>query len=745
MLPGFVGQRPTRLHVRDIRFRVKLIGVKEYPPEVGREELPDRGFAAARYAHYDDDHVPTISSSCHDDKLVESGCARCGVAFARPVTKRDAPALDGEPGIRPDDDDWHAGWARVAMALVLAGQGMTFGLAANIAPPSGATYWWLHGGLLASALIVFALLGQPLLRECISAFRAGRITVDMLFLLSLAGALAASLVSTVRGTGPIFYELVAVLLSIYTVGKLLGARSRARVTAAVNAIRTDFDSCLVMRGAATEVRRAVEVQLGDHVLVRAGDRVAVDGRILSGEGLVATTPLTGEPEPRLLQPGEPIFAGMQSIDGAFTVEVGTEAGARSLDELLRKIEEARLRPSRLQATADRVASRFVPLVAAVAVATLVGWWFFGAGWAVAVENSLAVLVVACPCALGLATPLGIWAGLARLGRVGLIARSGDFLDGLAAADAALFDKTGTLCEQDLTVVNCRVLTSCPLDREKLQATLAVVEAGTDHPVAAALRAAFAHGTNNFYELIDSRVVPGRGIRASVRCRATRIVYRMTAGSARLMEEAGVAFPHDSTTDVPRIVSRNILVAIDDTAAAQIVLDEKPRGQVAKVFAELRELGLSVEILTGDAGFSANRWPDVPRQVGLTPAEKADWVQRRKDEGKTVLFVGDGLNDGPALAEADVALAIREGADLARSNALGVIAGSSLGVLPEAVRIARRVRRAITTNLRFAAIYNTVGMTVAAAGWLHPVLAAVLMAASSALVSFRVVHHANAED
>lgn len=632
----------------------------------------------------------------------------------------------------------------MAIALVLAGQGMTFGLAANLSPPTGVAYWWLHGGLLASALVVFALLGGPLLRECFAALRAGRITVDLLFMLSLTGALAASLVSTLRGIGPIFYELVAVLLAIYTIGKLLGAQSRARVTASIEAIRTDFDSCLVIRGETTDLRRAAEVAAGERILVRAGDHIAIDGRIISGEGLLATTPLTGEPEPRLFRPGESVLAGMQSVDGVFVVEVVTPAGSRKLDDLLRQIEQARLRPSQLQSMADRVASRFVPVVAFVALGTFVGWWMWGAGLVSAVHHGLAVLVVACPCALGLATPLGIWAGLARLGRLGLVARSGDFLDGLAGVNIALFDKTGTLCEQDLAVVDCQELPSSPLKGETLRAAVATAEAGANHPVAAALRAAFEDGRGVFFELLESRIVPGRGVRASIRHGATGAVLRVAAGSLRWMKETGVLPPGESGAEALRESSREIFVAIDDVAACRIELAEQPRPGMAEVFASLRALGLEVEILTGDAGFSAARWPEVARQTGLTPAEKAAWVRRRRDEEKTVLFVGDGLNDGPALAAADVALAIREGADLARSSALGVIAGSSLAGLPDAVRIARRVRGAITSNLRFAAVYNTIGMTIAAAGWLHPVLAAVLMAASSALVSFRVIRHANAE-
>lgn len=644
-------------------------------------------------------------------------------------------AGDSDPGIVPGASEFQRAWVKVAVALVLAGQGMAFGLAANMTPPEGNAYYLLHGGLFLSSVAVFVLLGGPLVRETIRALRGGRITVDLLFLITLSGAFVVSVFSTIQREGPVFYELVAVLLAIYTVGKLLGARSRARALQAVEGLRTRYDHC-VLRSSDGSSRKvsAAEVQPGDKVLVAIGEPAAIDGIIRSGMGLVLTTPLTGEPDPVVCGPGDRLLAGMQSIDGSFVVEVENAVGSRRIDAMLTEIESARLKPSRLQTRADRLASRFVPLVVAVSIGTFL-FWMFRAGLSAAIVNSLAVLVVACPCALGLATPLGVWAGLARIGQLGVVARTGDFLESLAGADVVFFDKTGTLCEPELKVARMTVLETSPMPLEKLRAALSVAEAGIDHPVAAALRQEKDGGS--VFELVEARTVPGRGIRAVLRESAGGNNHELLAGSEQLIIDAGINRPPDSDAN-PRSGLRRIVVAIDGQAAAEVLLDENPRERAGEWFHELAKLGFSVEILTGDAAFSSDVWPDVPRQTGLRPEDKASIIRERQAAGSRVVFVGDGLNDGPALATADASVALRQGSDLARSNAMAVVAGERLGTLSQAVKFSRETIHAIESNLRFAAAYNTIGMGIAAAGWLHPILAALLMAGSSFFVSARVL-------
>jgi heavy metal translocating P-type ATPase len=662
--------------------------------------------------------------------------------------ERTERTIAADPGIGHDEAAWHRGWLKIAIALVLAGQGMAFGLAANMSPPTGAAYWVLHGGLAASALAVLVLLGGPLLRESAQTLRAGRLTVDLLFLVTLSGALGVSVFSTVRGAGPVFYELAAILLAIYTTGKLLGARSRAKALQAVDELRAEHDTCVLVEADGSQrTVRAAEVEQGQRILVSAGGSIGVDGIVRHGRSWVDTTPLTGEPHPIETGPGETVLAGMRAIDGVLTVEATAAGTDRRLDRMLAEIEQAGLRPSRIQAMADRLAGRFVPLVVAIAIGTI---WFWGVrgGLVPAVENGLAVLVVACPCALGLATPLGVWAGLVALGRIGIVARSGDFLEALAQVDHAVFDKTGTLFEPGARVASLRMVPGGAFSAGWMRAALASAEDGVEHPIARAVVDACTRRDETVdvdadvagLERVETRVVSGRGIRARLLDASAGGAPKereVLVGAARWMEELGIDFGAFAECSPPAR-GHVLRIAIDGIAAGELVLDEAPRERVEEVFAQLRGLGVRAEISTGDPRFPAEVWSDVPRAVGVAPEDKASRVREIRATGARVLFVGDGVNDAPALACADASIALRSGAGLARSNAMAVVAGGGLGGIPEAIRRSRRVMRAIRSNLAFAAVYNTVAMVLAAAGLINPILAALLMAGSSVIVSTRVL-------
>ena len=652
--------------------------------------------------------------------------------LAAPSTDRSAaPPPEIGPGVEAGGPAWFRGWVRVAIALVVAGQTMSFSLATNLSPPEGSAYLWLQVGLATSALVVLVLLGGPLLRECIAALRARRITVDLLFFVTLAGTFAVSIYGSVQRRPTVYYDLVAILLAIYTVGKLLGARSRARALQAIETLRAEHDRCVVIGpGGAESVRAASAVQPGELVRVGAGTAVPVDGVIAAGTGWMLTTPLTGELEPMAFSPGTPVFAGMRSVDGVFLVEVTAGGGARRLDRMLQDVAVAQLKPSRMQRDADRLAARFVPIVVGTSVVTFAAWGLWGSLDA-AIRHSLAVMVVACPCALGLATPLGVWSGLVRLSRLGLVARTGDFLETLATATTVLFDKTGTLCEPELAVRAFHREPGATVDERTLRAVLAAAEQGVDHPVAAALRRLVREDETNRLRQLESRIVPACGIRARVALEDGRSVD-VAAGEASWIATL-------TASSVPeRAVRRCIAVAIDGALAATIELDETPRARAGAVFERLRGLGVGAAILTGDRSFPEHIWPEIPRTLGMSPESKAEDVRNRQQRGERVVYIGDGLNDAPALAAADGSIAIRQGADLARSSAMAVLAGESLSSLPDAIVVARAVRHAIRSNLALAAVYNALGMAIAAAGWLHPVAAALLMAGSSVIVSTRVL-------
>ncbi len=618
------------------------------------------------------------------------------------------------PGVELDWGVVIRAWWRIGVAAVVAGQSMVFGLAVNLTPPEGTAYWIVHGVLLAAALAVCALLLPPLLGEAWRAGRARTVSVEMLFLVTLVGALGASLTATLTRTGAVYYEVVAILLAVYSAGKTLGARSRAKALRAVDDTRERFDRATRPDGTACTV---AELLVGDTVRVGPGGAIGVDGVVRAGQSFVQETAMTGEWRPRACGPGDAVWAGTHAIDGELTLEVRAAAGQRRLDAVLATVGAARLAPSALQRQADRLAATFLPLVVLVSAGAF-AFWSWRAGWVTGLFNSMAVLLVACPCALGLATPLAVWQGLARLVTLGLVARTGDVLDTLARIDFVCFDKTGTLTEARIVVTGWRIEPAFGGEADWLRGAVAAVERGLEHPVARALAAGPVAGAA--VEATARRIVPGAGVEARVDGRAVRV------GSGRWL-----------AVD-PEGGDERIVVQVDGRPAAVIECAEAWRAGVAEALAELRELGVEGEVLTGDTSWPAAELHGVPVRAGLAPAEKMARVEELRRAGRVVVVVGDGINDAAAMSAADGAIAMHGGTALAQATAPAVFLGDDLRFLPAAIRTARQVRASVAGNLRFAAAYNTLGMAFAAAGLLHPVGAALLMLGSSAWVSWRAL-------
>jgi cation transport ATPase len=692
-----------------------------------------------------------------------------------------------EPGLQADQRLVDRAWLRIGAGLLVVGQAMVFSLAINLTPPAGAAYWILHGGLVLATAAVLVFLGGDLVRGAVAALGQRRVTIDLLFLVTLAGAFGGSLMSTFTRTGSVYYEVVAILVVVHTMGRMLGARSRLAALQAVDRTRERFDQCWVRQPDGTSGRKTVrELAPDDVVLVAPGAPISVDGEITAGRGYVQETSMTGEWRPVPRGPGDPVLAGTVSIDGTF--DLRPAQGSRRLDAVLAAVAEARLAPSALQQQADRLVAWFLPAVALVSLATF-GFWIARAPWDRALFNAMAVLLVACPCAMGLATPVAVWGGLARLASFGLVARTGDFLDVLARCDRVCFDKTGTLSTDALAVRAWRMEPAFR-DREAwLQAAVAAVEEGLSHPIATALQ---QRGNALRYKpvvIAARRLEPGLGVvaeivaevAAEVRSEAERIVEIRVGEWALGGEGAGPAAPADgsreSGANSSQVISRpgnaaetggkEVYVFVDGRHAATVELAETWREGRDEALGELQALGIEAEILTGDpnyrprgtegsTGLSDAIWPPNSEpsersdrqpaiRAGLTPVQKLARVRELTAAGHNVIFVGDGVNDAAAMSAAAAAVAMKAGAELARAAATAVFAGDDLRFLPRAVRVARAVRRNIRTNLWFAAAYNAVGMALAAGGVLHPVVAALLMVGSSGFVCVRALRSSGARE
>lgn len=608
---------------------------------------------------------------------------------------------------------------RLAVGAIVAAQSMTFGLALNLHDDvPGAVRWVVQSAMLAGAVVTAGLLGPPLARTAVAELRWGRLTIEMLFLLTLSGALAASLTSHITGEGPVYYEVVSVLLVVYTLGKLVGARARAAAVAGSEAWAGGRATCRLVAadGAAVRTVPVAGVRAGDVAEVYAGETVPVDGVIRAGVGYVSEAPLTGEPFPVVRRPGDRVAAGTAAYDATFRVEATAAGTERQLDRLLAAVEAARQTPTSFQGQADRLARLALPLILAVAVGTF-GYWSFltAAGWQAGLFNALSVLLVACPCVFGLATPVVTWAVLGRLAERGLVVRSGDAVERLAGIDRVLFDKTGTLTDERFALVD--VVVADGFDRAEVLGWVAAVETHSPHPLA---RAFAGWAVPAGVEVRAVRHVAGCGVEAEM---------TTPAGRSHSLRIGRPGWAGDGVGRL-RASGHRVCVMADGVPAAEAVVAERLRGSAAEALAGLARLGLPVEVLTGDAAGKAEAVGLPPARAGLSAEDK-----RAAAAVGRPLVVGDGVNDAAALAVAHVGVALASGTDLAVTAADATLYHDDLRVLPWAVGLSRAAVRTMRRCLLLAAGYNLVGVTLAAAGVLHPVAAALLMVASSLTLLF----------
>lgn len=628
-------------------------------------------------------------------------------------------------------------WLRIAIAGVFAGQGMMFSLALNMTPPpfGSMPYWILHGGLIFSALVVMGFLGMPLFASTWGMLRSRRLSIEGLFTLSLLGAFVGSVVGSVTGQGGVFYEVVAIVIAIYTFGRMLGERSQAKLKLESARLRERFDRAVVANDSGDWLERPIsEVALGARIRVEPGGAFTLDGVIVSGVGYVQATALTGEPLPVVRRPGDRVRAGTWAIDSRFEFEVEQVAGARELDAILNGVEAADGRPSELQTQANELIRIFLPLVVGVSFATAI-FWGLTSTWVDAVLHSMAVLLVACPCAMGLATPVAISQGLFRLAQRGLVSRDGALIDVLARTHQVFFDKTGTLSESTLRVTEQWVDTALPLERADLLAGVLAAESSLSHPVARALTEYLqASGVASGQEVGELRLLSGQG--AAFNIQVAGCSYRVEVGEASLCSssaevDAVIAHLHASQ-------GKRVYVLVDTKIVACFVLQESLRAGVAGVWQSLDDLQVQAHILTGDPLPEVMIPQAVTIESGLSSTDKVNRVGRSKAAGEMPLFVGDGINDALAMATASGSIAMHSGTGLARSVAMGQLSGDRIEVIPQSIELARGIHRRLRGNLIYAASYNVVGMALAAAGMLSPVVAAVIMLVSSFWVTARAL-------
>ncbi|MBS7660770.1 cadmium-translocating P-type ATPase [Pseudomonas lalucatii] len=565
--------------------------------------------------------------------------------------------------------------------------------------------------------IVFYCCGQ-FFRGALRDLRTRHLSMDVSVSLAIGGAYVAGIWSTVTGQGELYFDAVGMFALFLLAGRYLERRARERTAAAtaqlVNLLPA---SCLRLDDQGHGQRILLsELRVGERVLVPPGAQLPADGRILSGRSSVDESLLTGEYLPRPRGEGDEVTAGTLNVEGPLTVRVEALGDATRLSAIVRLLERAQSAKPRLAEVADRVAQWFLLIVLVSAAAVGLAWWQIDparAFWVV-----LALLVATCPCALALATPTALTAATGSLHKLGLLLTRGHVLEGLQQIDTVIFDKTGTLTEGRLTLGAIHPLGS--LDADACLALAAALENRSEHPIARAFgRAAQAA------EHVES--TPGRGLQGRVGGRLLRI------GQAAFVSEL-------SEQPAPTISGEQgqwLLLGDEHGPLAWFVLNDRLRDDAPALLAACRAQGWQVLLLSGD---SSPMVAEVARQLGieqarggLTPDAKLAELQRLHEQGHRVLMLGDGVNDVPVLAAADISVAMGSATDLAKTSADAVLLSNRLSSLVQAFGLARRTRRIIVENLAWASLYNGLVLPFAALGWITPIWAALGMSLSSLLV------------
>lgn len=587
-------------------------------------------------------------------------------------------------------------------------------------------------------LPVLMLLGGPLARGVWDALRRMVVTTDLLLLLGVSAAVIYSLWSVVAGEGQIYFDVATMILVFVTLGRWFESQGKLRTGEALDGLAKLLPETVhaVRGGNVADVPRTV-VAVGEMLRVFPGERLAIDGRVMSGTGDIDEQLITGESRPVTRRPGDMVYSGTLNMDGDLQVVVTAAAGAETVSRMLDLVRRSRRAKGHYQRLADRAAAWFVPAVAIVVLAT--AWWHgTRSGMDAGILAGLSVALIACPCALGLATPMAVWIALGRAARGQVLFRNGHALEQLAELRALLFDKTGTLTSSDTAV---SAFVACdPTERERGLQLASRLAAASNHCFSVAIRRFV--GTSCDVDAVEQiQTVPGKGIQArwSKSSSAGGLDDRVMLGSSQWLRAEGFAAPEHFLEAVERAGGSDspiTMIGWNGRVCGAFVFRERIRADARRSLQECRRLGLDARVVTGDrrpraAALSKNL--DVPVLAEQLPEDKVAAVRDAQRQFGTVAIVGDGINDAPALAASDVGIAMGCGADLSRESAAMCLLSDDLVRIPWIIELARQTVRVIRQNLLWAFSYNIVGIGLAATGRLSPVFSAAAMVASSAFV------------
>jgi Cu+-exporting ATPase len=624
-------------------------------------------------------------------------------------------------------------------------------IALSMVPAWQFTYWQWLALALAGPVVVYG--GAPFHRAAWTNLRHGAATMDTLVSMGTLAAFGWSLwalffgtagtpgmthpftlsIARTDGAANIYLEAAAGVTLFLLAGRYFEARSKRRAGSALRALlELGAKDVAVLRGGA-EVRIGVDqLAVGDRFVVRPGEKIATDGVVEDGTSAVDASMLTGESVPVEVRPGDAVIGATVNAGGRLVVRATRIGADTQLAQMAKLVEEAQTGKAAVQRLADRISAVFVPIVIALAVATLGFWIGTGGGVTAAFTAAVAVLIIACPCALGLATPTALLVGTGRGAQLGILIKGPEVLESTRRVDTVVLDKTGTVTTGRMTLVD--VVTADAEDRAQVLRLAGALEAASEHPIAQAIATGAAAEVGALPSVADFGNVEGLGVHGMVDGHA------VVVGRTRLLEGRALALPAELDTAKAEAEARGhtaVAVGWDGAVRAVLMVADAIKPTSAEAIAQLRALGLTPVLLTGDNASVAGT---VAAEVGIEkviaevlPADKVDVVKRLQAEGKVVAMVGDGVNDAAALAQADLGLAMGTGTDVAIEASDLTLVRGDLRAAADAIRLSRATLRTIKSNLFWAFAYNVIALPLAVTGLLNPMIAGAAMALSSVFV------------
>ncbi|MCW1804877.1 heavy metal translocating P-type ATPase [Brachybacterium squillarum] len=693
--------------------------------------------------NYATEKAKVTAPSGYDPQLLVAEVEKAGYTAALPAP----PAPEADDAAETEDPELRSLRQRLIGAAVLT----VPVIALAMIPALQFEYWQWLSLTLAAPVITWG--AWPFHKAALTNLRHGAATMDTLISMGTSAAFLWSLYALFLGTagmpgmthgfsltiapsdgaGNIYLEVGAGVTLFILAGRYFEKHSKRQAGAALRALLELGAKDVAVLRDGTEVRVPIaQLAVGDEFVVRPGETIATDGVVVSGTSAVDASMLTGESVPVEVGEGDAVTGATVNAGGRLVVRATRIGSETQLARMARLVEDAQTGKAEVQRLADRISGVFVPIVIAIALVTLGAWLIAGFPASAAFTAAVAVLVIACPCALGLATPTALLVGTGRGAQLGVLIKGPEVLESTRAVDTVVLDKTGTVTTGRMTLTD--VVTAPGTDRAELLRRAGALEHASEHPIARAIAAGAAEEAGPLPEVTGFTNLEGRGVRGTVEG------HEVTVGRASLLDASAAGLPDDlaaAKADAEAQGRTVVAVAWDGAARGLLVVADAVKPTSAEAIRGLKDLGLTPVLLTGDNTAVARQ---VAAEVGIEqvlaevlPEDKVDVITRLQGEGKVVAMIGDGVNDAPALAQADLGLAMGTGTDVAIEAADVTLVRGDLRSAVDAIRLSRRTLRTIKVNLFWAFAYNVAAIPLAALGLLNPMLAGAAMAFSSVFV------------